>query len=97
LGVIAFRRDEAALAEIILRETTTLGMRVQPIGRYEAKREFRKVETVYGILTIKDKILDGKVIQSVPEYDDCVRLAKEKNVSLAEIYRSTYLTLEGEQ
>jgi uncharacterized protein (TIGR00299 family) protein len=41
LGVIAYRHDEAALAELILRETTTLGLRVLPISRHEAHREFR--------------------------------------------------------
>jgi len=80
-----------------LRETTTLGLRVQPIGRYEAQREFKQVQTVYGNLTVKQKILNGKIIQSVPEYDECVRLANENGVSLAEIYKSIYQALEGEQ
>lgn len=97
LGVIAYRRDEATLAELILRETTTLGMRVQPIGRYEAQREFRQIQTPFGSLTVKLKILAGQVIQSVPEYDECVRLAKENNVSLAEIYQAAQQTLEGER
>jgi uncharacterized protein (TIGR00299 family) protein len=88
LGVIAMRRDEAALAELILRETTTLGLRVQPIRRYEATREFRDLETEYGILRLKLKLLGDKVVQSVPEYDDCVRLADEKGISLAEVYRA---------
>jgi hypothetical protein len=86
LGVIAFRKDEAALAELLLRETTTLGLRVQPIGRYEASREFRQLDTRFGKVTIKAKILDGKVIHATPEYDDCVRLAKENQTSLLEIY-----------
>jgi hypothetical protein len=93
LGVIACRRDEAALAELLLRETTTLGLRVQPIARYEAAREVRAVDTAYGTLTVKLKILEGKVVQSVPEYDDCVRLANENGVSLAEIYKATYEAL----
>ena len=88
LGVIAFRRDEAALAELLLRETTTLGLRVQPIARYEAERELREVETAFGTLTVKLKVLGGRVVQSVPEYDDCVRLANEHGVSLAEVYRA---------
>jgi uncharacterized protein (TIGR00299 family) protein len=93
LGVIACRRDEAALAELLLRETTTLGLRVQPIGRYEAARELRTVDTVFGTLTVKLKMLDGKVVQSVPEYDDCVRLANENGVGLAEVYKATYEAL----
>ena len=96
LGVIAFRRDEAGLAELILRETTTLGLRVQPISRYEAQREFRKVHTAFGDLSVKFKILNGEIIQSVPEYDECVRLAKEKNTSLGEIYKSAYQALQGD-
>jgi uncharacterized protein (TIGR00299 family) protein len=88
LGVIALRKDEAALAELLLRETTTLGLRVQPIGRYEASREFRQLDTRFGKVTIKAKIMDGKVIHTTPEYDDCVRLAKENQVSLLEIYQT---------
>jgi hypothetical protein len=88
LGVIALRKDEAALAELLLRETTTLGLRVQPIGRYEASREFHQLDTRFGKVTIKAKIMDGKVIHTTPEYDDCVRLAKENQVSLLEIYQT---------
>lgn len=94
LGVIALRRDEAALAEIILKETTTLGLRVQPIDRYEAQRSFKRIQTVFGELTVKQKILNGQVILSVPEYEECINLAKENKVPLAEIYQSAYQTLE---
>ncbi|RPH62824.1 MAG: nickel pincer cofactor biosynthesis protein LarC [Chloroflexi bacterium] len=86
LGVIALRQDEATLAELLLRETTTLGLRVQPIQRYEAQRDFKQVKTRFGVLTVKQKIINGKVIQVTPEYDDCLRLARENGVSLAEIY-----------
>lgn len=96
LGVIAERRDESALAELILRESTTLGLRVQPVNRYEAQREFKQIQTPYGNLTIKQKLLNGKIIQSVPEYDECVRLAQENGVSLKEIYKCAHQALEGE-
>jgi len=91
LGVIARRQDETALAELILRETTTLGLRVQPIYRYEAQREFCQVQTPYGDLTVKLKIINGQIIQAVPEYDECVRLANQHGVSLAEIYTAAHL------
>jgi len=86
LGVIAQKQDEAALAELILRETTTLGLRVQPIYRYEAQRNFRLLRTRYGDVKIKQKIVNGQVLQSIPEYEDCARLASENEVSLADIY-----------
>jgi len=94
LGVIARRQDEAALAELILRETTTLGMRVHPIYRYEANRDFRLVHTPFGDLNVKQKIINGQVVQSMPEYDECVRLANEHGVSLADIYIAVNKQLE---
>ena len=94
LGVIARRQDEAALAELILRETTTLGMRVHPIYRYEANRDFRLLHTPFGDLNVKQKIINGQVVQSMPEYDECVRLANEHGVSLADIYAAVNKQLE---
>ncbi len=86
LSVIARKSDEAALARLILEETTTFGMRVQPIYRYEAERAFRSVQTQYGEVPLKLKILDGKVVQAAPEYEVCARLANEHNVPLAKVY-----------
>jgi len=86
LSVIARKSDEAALARLILEETTTFGMRVQPIYRYEAERAFRSVQTEYGEVPLKLKILDGKVVQAAPEYEVCARLANEHNVPLAKVY-----------
>jgi uncharacterized protein (DUF111 family) len=86
LSVIARKSDEATLARLILEETTTFGMRVQPIYRYEAERAFRSVQTEYGEIPLKLKILDGKVVQAAPEYEVCARLANEHNVPLAKVY-----------
>jgi len=86
LSVIARKSDEATLARLILEETTTFGMRVQPIYRYEAERAFRSVQTEYGEVPLKLKILDGKVVQAAPEYEVCARLANEHNVPLAKVY-----------
>jgi uncharacterized protein (TIGR00299 family) protein len=88
LGVIAKKVDEASLAQLILTETTTFGMRVIPLGRYEAQRDFQKVNTPFGDVRVKIKILDGHAIQAAPEYEDCVILAKEKNVTLGEVYQA---------
>ena len=88
LSVIAPRLVEADLALIILKETTTFGMRVQPIGRYEAQREMRKVSTPYGEIDVKIKILDGKIFQAVPEYDICLKIADEQDVPFLKVYQA---------
>jgi pyridinium-3,5-bisthiocarboxylic acid mononucleotide nickel chelatase len=86
LGVIARRQDEAELAKVILSETTTLGLRVIPVYRYEAQRQFQQVNTPYGEVKVKVKLIDGRALQAVPEYDDCVHLAAEQKTSLAQVY-----------
>jgi pyridinium-3,5-bisthiocarboxylic acid mononucleotide nickel chelatase len=91
LGVVARRQDEPVLARLILTETSTLGMRVQPVYRYTAQREIRKVNTAFGDVPVKLKLLDGRPIQAMPEYDVCAQLATEKNVPLAEVYTAALL------
>lgn len=72
LSVLADSDDEAALCQIVLRQTTTLGVRVHPIcRRYEATREMRKVATPYGEVHVKVKWLDDEAIGAYPEYEDC--------------------------
>ncbi len=91
LGVVARRQDEPELARLILAETSTLGLRVQPVYRYTAQREFQQVTTPYGDVQVKIKLLDGRPIQAMPEYDVCARLASEHNVPLADVYTAALL------
>lgn len=86
LGVVARRQDEQALARVILAETSTLGMRVQPVYRYTAQREIKKVATPYGEVPVKLKLLDGRPVQAMPEYDACAQIASEQDVPLADVY-----------
>ena len=76
---------EAAL--LILRETSTLGVRVRPVSRYEAEREITTVSTSLGKVAVKVKLLDGKSVSVAPEYDDCRRIALDKNIPLQDVLR----------
>ncbi len=88
LSVIARVEDEPRLARLLLEETTTLGVRVQTFRRYEAERRRETVETVYGEIPVKLKILDGEVVMASPEYDVCAHLADENGVPLLDVYRA---------
>jgi uncharacterized protein (TIGR00299 family) protein len=88
MGIVAKREDETRLAQLVLRETSTLGMRVQPVNRYTAKREFASVDTPYGSVPVKVKWLDDRPIQAMPEYDACLKLAEEKQVPLMVVYQA---------
>jgi hypothetical protein len=83
LTVIARQKDELTFSDILLRETTTLGVRVKPIWRHEAEREMRTVETRFGPISVKVKLIDGAVWQAIPEFDACAHAANEKGVPVA--------------
>lgn len=80
LCLLAPQHLEASLAAVVLRETTTLGVRVHCVHRHEAARQFRVVESAFGDATVKVKILDGKVADVKPEYECCVQLAATAKV-----------------
>jgi hypothetical protein len=82
LRVIAEEKDAEALADLILQESTTLGVRSYPVKRKKLPREVREVETRYG--KIRVKVSGGVRFQ--PEYDDCRRIALEKGVPIQEVY-----------
>ena len=93
--MIARAQDEAALARLLLEETSTLGVRVHPVARYEAGRETRTVETEFGPLRVKLKLLDGRVLQAAPEYEDCLRVAGAQGVSPARVLAAAAAAGQG--
>lgn len=72
---------ESRLAEVFLRDTPTLGVRVRPVGRYVADRDIVTVETEYGPMRVKRKWLGGEVVSAAPEYEDVKAATNEKGAS----------------
>jgi hypothetical protein len=85
LSVLAKPQDQARLADLVLRETPTLGVRCQALTRVTAARETRSVETPWGAVRVKVKLLAGRPVAAAPEYDDCARLAAEAGVALQQV------------
>ena len=72
---------------LIVRETSTLGVRVRPLERYEAQRENAQIDTSLGTIKVKIKRLDGEILGVSPEYESCRRLALKCELPLQKIYR----------
>lgn len=78
--------EERAVA-LILRETTTFGMRRRAVERHICDREIVEVTTPLGVARVKRKSWRGETLGAAPEYEDCARLARDRGVPLAEVYR----------
>jgi uncharacterized protein (TIGR00299 family) protein len=85
ISVLARPGDADGMASILLRDTPTLGLRRQVVERAKATREVRRVETPWGPVQVKVKLLADQVVSASPEYDDCARLAAEGDIPLAEV------------
>ena len=75
-----------ALALVLLGETSTLGVRLQHMQRLKAQRTQERIETPLGAMLVKVKRLGARTISAVPEYEECRRLALERNMPLEEVY-----------
>jgi len=87
LNALAPASLENSLTDIILEETSTLGVRVRPITRHTAAREVFEVDTQLGKIHVKIKKYRGRILGIVPEYDDCRRLAESQGLPLIEVRR----------
>jgi pyridinium-3,5-bisthiocarboxylic acid mononucleotide nickel chelatase len=87
LSVLCSAERESAIADVLLRETSTLGMRVTPVSRHEARRETFEFESSVGCVAVKVKRLPGEPPRVAPEYEVCRRIARERKLPLAEVYR----------
>jgi uncharacterized protein (TIGR00299 family) protein len=87
LSVICKSNDADQLADIIFKETSTIGIRLQELERIALKREIRTVQTELG--EVRVKVVSVRGLERIqPEYEDCARLAEENNLSLNEIYET---------
>jgi uncharacterized protein (TIGR00299 family) protein len=87
LSVICSEESEERLARLILRETSTLGVRVRPVHRWEADREVFEFQSTLGPAAAKVKRLAGERPQIEPEFEACRRIAEEKDLPIASVYR----------
>jgi uncharacterized protein (TIGR00299 family) protein len=85
-SALARPSDERAVAEAILRETTTLGVRVSAVRRWELAREWVEVEVEGETIRVKVGLLDGAVVNVAPEHDDCLAAARASGRAVKEVW-----------
>ena len=85
LTVVAAPEKRPALADVIFRETTTIGLRHYEVDRECLRREIVSIDTPLGAIRFKVAWRDGRVVNAVPEFEDCARIAAAGNLSVKEV------------
>lgn len=94
LLVCLCKEEEAdRFAQMILRETSTLGVRRKLCERYTLNRSFEKADTKYGTITVKRGEGYG-VVKKKAEYEDLAAAAKKHGVSIEEVQQAVQRVVE---
>jgi uncharacterized protein (TIGR00299 family) protein len=86
LSVLTDPSRTEEIAGVIFRETSSIGLRVQTVGRRKLSRKPLTVSTSFGPVKAKAVERDGTTVVTA-EYEECKRIAGERNIPLAEVMR----------
>ncbi|UCH13647.1 MAG: nickel pincer cofactor biosynthesis protein LarC [Bacteroidales bacterium] len=87
LSILCDIGAEKNIEEILFKETSSLGLRKYTVEKIMLDRKIEYIKTKYGEVKIKSAFYRNKLIKSKPEYEDCIRIAKEQNIPINEVYR----------
>jgi len=84
LSVVCLPADADRLAALVMKHTTTLGIRRQDLDRYILSRSIDTVHTVYGDVRVKRASGMG-VEKAKAEYEDLAEIARQQGLSVFEV------------
>lgn len=84
--VLCKPKDEERMADAILRETTTNGVRAAHCTKYILRPSVRTVHTSYGPVRIKCAD-SGNIHHEKPEYDDVASIARTKGLPFQKVWQ----------
>jgi uncharacterized protein (TIGR00299 family) protein len=94
LTVLCRPGDTQGLMDLIFAETTTFGVRTYRAQRRLLPREWVSVATDYGDVRIKVSRVNGRILHVAPEFEDCKKLAAEKDVPLQRVIAAALRSYE---
>jgi uncharacterized protein (TIGR00299 family) protein len=86
ISLLCGEHEEVRFTELLFRHTTTLGVKSFALEKAMLERRFETLETPLGPVTMKRALLDGKVLRSKPEFEECKAMARRHGIPLAEVY-----------
>lgn len=88
LKVITKKENQKELIEIIFKESSTTGVRAYIAERFILPRKITEISTSLGMMPVKTaRDMEGNK-KSMPEYEICKKIAKEKGIPLLKVYQT---------
>lgn len=87
MTVLCNKEQLENLMKIVLKETSTIGLRFYEAKRRILHREIKTIDTEFGKVRVKFSRLGDDILKATPEYEDCKRIAKKLNIPLIEVMK----------
>lgn len=84
------------LIQILLTETTTFGVRIYAADRVILNRDYIEIKTEWGTVKAKRGYLNGVLIKTVPEYEDCKNIAEKNSIPLQTVFQDAYQKINSQ-
>ncbi|MDO7789080.1 nickel pincer cofactor biosynthesis protein LarC [Desulforamulus aquiferis] len=96
LSVLVKEIHEKSVVDVIFRETTSIGVRKYKVEKIMLPRDFIKINTKYGSVNVKNAYYQGEKVKYKPEFEDCKRIAIERNIPIAKVYQEVHKIMEAD-
>lgn len=93
LSVMVEGRKREVVMDVVLRESTTLGVRFHRVERQALERDWVEVETPWGRVRVKRGLRGGEVLNAHPEFEDCRRVAEAAGVPVKQVMAAAMAAL----
>ena len=90
VSVIAPSGKRQQVEDALIFNSSTLGVRVVPIERVKAARGVEIAVTRWGNVRVKLRAWNGRVIDAIPEYDDCLAIARKHDLAVREVWNEAH-------
>ena len=90
VSVLLPAAQRVAIEHTLIENSTTLGVRAVPVERVKAARAIESVTTRWGDVRLKLRIWNGRAIDAMPEYDDCLRIAQEHELPIRTVWNEAH-------
>lgn len=95
LQLLCPQKKITEMKDILLNETTTLGIRFHPLTVHRMERKFTEVETKWGPVKVKQGFRNNEVFQESPEFEDCKAIAKKYSIPLKHVYTQVWKNMDN--
>ena len=97
ISILCEADKKDVLTRLLYTETTTIGVRIKEVKRECLDREIVTVSTEFGDIKVKQASLGGKIVNSMPEYDDVKSAAVEHGVPFKAVRDAVLAKLNEKQ